>query len=489
MRPASRRLSRLPAGWSAATTVFAVLLVTAGRYELHGDELYFRLLPVWWWYDDQPPLTVWLTELAALLGDSPRWQRLPATLAAAGGAVAAAALPRVLGGDRRTQEIAAWAHATTVYPLIVGHVFLTSSLDLLFWQLVVLAVVRAALGRPAALVWAGVIAGIACWNKLLVLPLVGALTVSLLLTRRDLVFSRHFALGALAAVVIGGPQVAAQAWQGWPMSSVSGDLIAVHGRDNRLLVLPLLVAFVGPPLVLVCLRGLQWHPPRVADGPDAGSRADLPFPARDGIGLLMPAAVLLIGWNLLAPAQPYYAIGLLLPAASIGWVATRRAGGRLWRDAPRIVGVNALVASAVALPLIPVSSPAYDATSAINPVSRDQVGWRAYVSQVDEARRGAPVVADSYALAGALAHYGDGIPVASGHNALWRLGPPAGEEVLLVGHRAEFEARLFATCHRVGSLQRAVSDPFGVAGSAMFRCRAPIGGWQRAWPALRHLGA
>lgn len=467
----------LPAGWAAAGTVLLVLLVSAGRYGLHGDELYFRMLPLHWWYDDQPPLTVWLSNLAAAISDAGWVQRVPAALGAAVGALVAAAFPRLLGYGRRVQNVAAWAHAFTVYPLIVGHVFLTSSLDLLAWQLVVLLVVAATLGRRDALVWAGVIAGLACWNKLLVLPLVGALALSLLLLRRDLFFSRQAVGAAVACAVIGAPQVLAQAVHGWPMRYVSGDLIVRNGDLNRWLVLPLLVAFVGPPLFGVCLRGLRWRPEGEA------------WP-----GLLLPAGVVLVVWNLTAPAQPYYAIGLFLCALAMGWGAAARDGSVVWRHAPGVIAANGVVAALLALPILPVPSTAYDVASTINPVARDRVGWTGYVDQVDAARGGAgvTVVTDAYSLAGAVDYYGEargGIPVASGHNALWRMGPPAGDEVLLVGPRAVALSSEFVRCTGAGRLTETESDPFGVAGSPMARCSTPLGGWESVWPQFRHLGA
>lgn len=473
-----RRAGRLPAGTVAALTVLAVLLVLGDRYGPHGDELYFRMLPLAWWYEDQPPLTVWLTHLMTTIDDALWVQRAPAACTAAAGALLAARFPSVLGYGRRVQTVAAWAHATTVYPLIMGHVFLTGTLDLLAWQAVVLMVVLADRGDRRGLVWAGVIAGAACWNKLLILPLVGALALSLLVVRRDLLFSRQAALGAALAVVIGAPQVMAQALHGWPMRQVSGDLIALHGTLNRALVLPLLVAFVGPPLVGVWGRGLAWSP-------HDGSR----------VGLLLPAGVVHVLWNLVAPAQPYYAVGLFLTALSLGWGPISRTTSLAWRRAPAVLAANAAIAAVLALPVLPVPSPVYAAVSAINPVARDQVDWPAYVAQVDRARASpeSAVVTDSYALAGAVDFYrppsgAGGIDVASGHNALWQMGPPAAGEVLLVGDRAVAQRDHFASCTDAGALTRGASDPFGVAGSPMVSCSGPRGGWAAVWPSLRHLG-
>lgn len=468
-RPVRPRRWEPPPGSGAALTVFVLLMATAGRYGPHGDELYFQMLPLRWWYEDQPPLTVWLTHLGSWLGPDPRLQRLPAMLAAAAGALLAAQFPRLTGHGPAHQRAAAWAHATTTYPLIVGHVFMTSSLALLAWQAVTWLVLAAMTGRRHALPWAGAVAGVACWNKLLVLPLVGALAVSCLVCRRDLLRTRAAALGAIALTVIGGPQVLAQARNGWPMRQVSADLVTLNGSTNRVLVLPLLIAFVGPPLAASCWAGLRWSH------------------GRSGPGWLLPAAVTLVAWNLLAPAQPYYAIGLLLCATSLGWGPLGNRGHGLWRRWRGIVAANAVVAAVVALPLLPASSPA----RLLNPVARDQAGWPDLVSQVDRAREGpgVAVVTDAYSLAGAIAHFRPDIAVASGHNALYPMGPPHVDEVLLVGERASSLQDQFRHCEAAGQLlPRDGANPFRLAGSPMVRCAGPRAGWDELWPRFRHLG-
>ncbi|GAB3705760.1 hypothetical protein [Mariniluteicoccus flavus] len=473
-QPPLFRVAALP-----AVAMAVLLLATSTRYDLHGDELYFRMLPVAWWYEDQPPLTVWLSRLAAAVSDAAWVQRLPAIIAAAAGVVLAAYAPRLLGHGVGVQRVAAWAHAGTVYPLIVGHVFLTSSIDLVVWQGVIVLVLAALRGRPVALAWAGVLVGLGCWNKLLVLFLAAALVAGLLVADRRLLRTRWAALGLASLVVLGGAQVVAQLAHGLPMSQVSGDLIALNGGTNRWLVLPLLVAFVGPPFLGVWWRGLGWRPTGARTPP-----------------VLAVAVALITGWTLLFPAQPYYPVAAVLPALAIGWGAAREADAWAWRHRRVVVAANSAVALVLSLPLLPTSSAVYRAVSAVNPVQRDQAGWRGYVQQLAAARGSADtaVVTDAYALAGAASHYGpaygiDPRLVASGHNALWNLGPPATDAVLLVGARAVEHRARFTECTAAGALEVTRSDPFGVAGSPMLRCRGPIGGWAQVWPGFRHLGA
>lgn len=459
----------------AALAVAAVLLATASRYGLHGDELYFRMLPAAWWYDDQPPLTVWLTRLAAAASDAAWVQRLPAVAAAAAGPVVAALFVRLAGHGPAVQRVAAWAYAGAAYPLIVGHVFLTATLDLLAWQVVILLVLAATLGRPRALIWAGVAAGLACWNKLLILVLVAALAGALLAVDRATLRRREALVGGLAVVALGGFQVLAQVLHGWPMAAVSGDLIARHGALNRWLVLPLLVAFVGPPLARVCWRGLGWRPARAGAGPVLGV-----------------AATLLVAWTLAFPAQPYYPVAAFLPALALGWGPVREGRYAEWRHARPVLAANAVVAAVLALPLLPVGTSAFTVASAINPVARDQAAWPGYVRQLAAvADADTTVVTDSYALAGAVAYHGPALGldrVASGHNAAWSLGPPPTEQVLLVGPIAISHRDLFAHCVPAAALLPGESDPFRVAGSPMARCSAPIGGWAAVWPQFRRLG-
>lgn len=472
----------------AALAMGAVLLATSGRYGLHGDELYFRMLPWAWWYDDQPPMTVWLSRLAGLGGAA--WlQRVPAILAAMAGVLLAAAGPRLLGHPARVQRVAAWAHATTVYPLLVGHVFLTASIDLVVWQAVILLVLRGIQGRPSALAWAGAVAGLGCWNKLLVMVLVAGLVVALAASHPRLLCTRGALTGLVALAVLAGPQVAAQLWHGLPMSAVSADLIARHGASTRWFVVPLVLIFIGPPYVRVLWRGLSW-------GPRMSERCRRPGAHGLGVPVLAVVAALVTGFTVLFPAQPYYPVAAFLPALSIGWGAAAEADWALWRRRWVVVGANAVVSLLVCLPLAPTSSTVFRLVSAVNPVQRDQAGWDGYVQQISAARgrSQATVVTDFYALAGAVAFYGPtrGIPadrVASGHNALSGSGPPSTESVLLVGERSAGLRHLFARCVDVGTLARGESDPFGVAGAPLVRCDSPSGGWARVWPAFRFHGA
>ena len=470
-----RTLSPLRIAAAPMIAVSVALLLTAGRYGPHWDELYFRALPLDWWYVDQPPLTVWLTWLAARISDDLWVQRLPAIVAAAAGALVAGLFPRALGAGPWTQRLAAWAHAFTVYPLLMGHIFTTGAIDLLAWELTLLLVLRAAQGRPRLLIWAGVVAGTACWNKLLVVVLLAAIFVSLCVTSRWLLRRAGTWIGAGLFLVLAAPQLWAQLSHGMPMSQVSAGLVTQHGTTVRLLLLPALVLFVGPPFARVALDGLldPWR---------GGERA-----AR----FLLPTVVLVVAFTLVSPSQPHYPAGALLPALSLGWASPRLR--RRWSRSRRctVVAANAAVACLICLPVLPTAQPWVGVQAAVNPTARDQLGWPELAGEVGRARdAGEDVVVDSYALAGAVNWYGndaDREALHSGHNGLWELGPPRSERVLLVGDHATAQRDAFATCTPGPSPRTGPVVHPDLVDVPVLHCEGPEADWQTLWPRFRRL--
>src|SRR5689334_4287041 len=92
-----------------AAGVGALLLATAGRYDYHRDELYFRELgrhPAWG-YVDQPPLTPLLGRAStAVFGDTLWAFRLPAVACVVATVFVAALIARELGGGTVARTLA-----------------------------------------------------------------------------------------------------------------------------------------------------------------------------------------------------------------------------------------------------------------------------------------------------------------------------------------------------------------------------------------------
>ncbi|NNG20818.1 hypothetical protein HJ590_14855 [Naumannella sp. ID2617S] len=469
--PGPLRLAAVP-----MVGVTILLLAVAPRYGPHWDELYFGMLPLRWWYVDQPPLTVWLTWAATQFSAELWVQRLPAVAAAAAGVVVAGLFPRTVGAGPSTQRLAAWAHGFTVYPLIMGHIFTTAALDLLAWQVVILLVLRASTGHRHSLTWAGAVAGIACWNKLLIVVLVAALFIALLLTDRRLLRTRQALAGGCLFGVIATPQVAAQLAHGLPMVQVSAGLVAQQGSQVRLILLPALALFLGPPLLRVWVSGLidPWR--------DAGR------PAR----FLLPTVLLLILWTFTFPSQPHYPVAAALPALALGWASPRLRDRWSLRTRRTVIAANSAVACLLCLPLVPSSDPWLPVLSRLNPTIRDQAGWRERAQQIEATRgSGEAVLTDNYALAGAVHRFSPGGPdrasVHSGHNALWELGPPRSERVLLVGRQAVAQRALFRSCTPAGTLRTAPVVHPQLAEVPMLHCTDPVASWPTLWPRFRRL--
>ena len=303
----------------AAAAQLVVLTVGSVGYGFHRDELYFRMLPPAWGYVDQPPLTPWLARtFTSVVADEAWAVRIPATLASAASVVLLGLITRELGGDRRAVAFAAWGAAFAGLPLALGHVLLTSTIDLPLTLAVVLTVLLALRTNPRWWLAAGAVAGVATWNRLLV-PLVwfGVVLGLAVLGPRAPLRTRWPWLGAAVAAVVGAPNLVYQWSHDWPQLAMGRALSESNAADVRA-DLPLILAIaIGPPLVVVWLAG-AWQAWR------------LPL-AR---WLLAPAAVLLV-FTVVTAAQPHYPLVMLVGAVRRGLPAAVALGRRTTPGAGR----------------------------------------------------------------------------------------------------------------------------------------------------------
>jgi len=432
-----------------------------------------------WGYVDQPPL---IPLLAEALGSSPALLRVPAALAAATSVVLVALLVRELGGSGFAQTWGAVAYAGTSVCLNFGHVLLTSALDLVLWPLVCLLVVRAELrDRPRLWLVAGLVAGVATYNKLLIAVLLVGLAVGLALAgpRRRL-WSPYVVGGGLLAIVLALPNIVYQATHDWPQLAMGEALAENNAGEVRWFMWVLLVLLLGPPLVLVWGQGLvslcrreEWRQVR----------------------FLAPAFGVVLVFTFVSGAQPHYPAFLLVVVFAAGVAALDpRLAHPAWRWA---LAVNALVAVVVSLPVLPVTVLGRTPIPDMNLLAADQVGWPAYVDTVVavhgslpvEERSAAVVIASNYGEAGAVDHFAPQLTVFSGHNALYdRARPSAGTTtVVLVGDQLSAVRSLFASCETVAALDNGVGVDNEEQGAPVAVCRGPVRAWAELWPAFRHL--
>lgn len=482
----ARPLVSWPTIAAAAVAQAVVLTAGSGGYGYHRDELYYRMLPPAWGYVDQPPLTPLLARLTTHLADQVWALRVPATLCAAVSVVLLALVVRELGGGRGAQALAVWGYAFAAIPLALGHVLLTSTVDLALLLVVVLGTVRAATGDRRAWLWAGAAAGLTTYNRLVVAVVVLGLVAGMVLLgpRRELA-SRHALVGAALGLLLGLPNLLYQATNGWPQLQMGAALSANNAADVRPQVLPLLVVMLGPPLVVVWAVGTGWL-----------LRREL----RGRFGFLAVGFVVLVLFTLASGAQPHYPVHLLSVMYAAGCVPVARWLGarRRWRTvAVALLAVNAAVSVVLALPVVPVGVVGSTPLTGISPLVADQVGWPRYVRQVAAAYRTSPerptaIVASNYGEAGAVARFGPalGLPTpASGQNALGGVRRPADDArvVLVVGYQYDDVRRLFASCRVLERLDNGVGVDNEEQGAPVAVCRGPVEPWSRLWPRFQHL--
>jgi 4-amino-4-deoxy-L-arabinose transferase-like glycosyltransferase len=480
-----------------AAVLVALLLVVAGRYGYHRDELYFLVASghLAWGYVDQPPLTPALAGLARLLfGDWLPGLRLLPALAVGALVVVTGLIARELGGGRAAQLVAAACVAASGVTVAVGHLHSTTTYDVLLWAVGLLLLVRL-LGTGERRLWLaiGPVAGIGLLNKATVAQLAGVVLAGLLADReaRRLLASRWLLAGAAVAVALWAPYLAWQADHGWPQLAIFADLRATDGGLGAgLTFLPFQLLMTNPLLAPLWVVGLL-----------ALLRAGWARPWRP----LAVAYLLLVGFYTLVGGKPYYAFGFypVLFSAGAVWLARRRErrerGGLPLRRLLPAVAVAAALPLPLLLPLLPAST--LGVVIQVNEDAGETFAWPTYVAQVLRVRDGLPpaeragvvAVTGNYGEAGALARYGGAwgrSAVFSGHNSSWWWGPPGGDGrvVIVVGYAdgRAFLQRRFRSVTLAARLDNGQGIDNEEQGQPVWVCRGLDGTWAASWRDWRH---
>jgi 4-amino-4-deoxy-L-arabinose transferase-like glycosyltransferase len=474
-----------------AAGVAVLLFLLSPRYGFHRDELYFLVAGAHpaWGYVDQPPLTPLVAKAAsALFGNTPSGLRVPATLACAATIIVVALVARELGGGRRAQLLAALSAAVSGFVLAVGHMVSTATFDLLAWVMIAwlaLRLLRTGDGRWWLALGAAV--GIATLNKYLVGLLVIALLVAVLAVGpRDVLRSRWLVAGVVIAAVLAAPNLWWQATHGWPQLTVADGISADDGAENRVLFVPLQIAYLSPLLVPVWIAGIRrlWRDP------------DLRW-ARSVV-LAYPVLCVLV---LVSGGKPYYALPLLLVLTAAGCEPLARWTRGRWRVATVAAagGVAAATSALITLPLLPADS--LSVVNAINQEQSEQIGWprltsvvAAQWSAIPAAQRSRAVIfTENYGEAGAIARYGPGhgLPKPySGHMSNTDWGPPpdsANGPVLVVYQAGDRDiGRFFTGCRVMAHVDTGRGVDNEEQGAPIALCSGTTRPWSALWPSLRH---
>ncbi|HEY5197392.1 MAG TPA: glycosyltransferase family 39 protein [Solirubrobacteraceae bacterium] len=485
-RPALRPLLGI------AAVVTLVLIVLAGGYGYHRDELYFLVAGrhLAWSYPDQGPLTPLIARLMdSIAPGSLTVLRIPSALMAGGTVLVTGLTAFELGATRRAQLIGAGCTAAGAVVLATGHLLSTSTFDLLAWAVVIWLFARAIrTGEDRLWIATGAVTGLALLNKPLIPFLLVGLGAGLLIVgSRRLLRSRWLWAGLVIALVMWSPWLVWQNAHDWPQLKVSSSI--AHGGSGssqpRWALIPFQFLLVSPVLSPVWVAGLL-----------ALVRRQSLRPFR----LFAVAWVVLVVIFLAAGGKPYYLAGMfpvLLGAGAIevdGWL--ERGSRRLRRGllAAAIVS-GGLVSAVIALPVLPrdQTGPVLAADSDVG----ETIGWPDFARTVAgvyrQAGRPAVVFTSNYGEAGAVDRYGPalGLPAAySGHNGFGEWGPPPDRRgpVVVVGLDDTELAGHFVGCRIAARVTNAANVDNDERGAPVDLCAGTRRAWSQIWTGLRHLG-
>ena len=475
-------------------------------YGVFRDELYDMACgrrPSWG-YVDHPPLVGWAAWLVALVaGESHLALRVVAALAIAATVWLAGRVAGALGGGAFARALAGIATGLAPVVLSLGSTYSMNALDLLFWALIALLLVRALSGGDARLWLAfGAAAGLGLLNKISVLYLGFGLAVGLVLARRwDVLRSRLFWAGGLLAALIFLPHLAWQHATGWPtlefMANARRYKMAPLSPPGFLAETLLHTA----PAAWLWILGVAWL---------VLARRARKWQAL-GFAFLVVLAVLV-----LAGGKPYYlaaAYSLAFAAGAVaveGWTSRRarfpparprrpRARGlsrpRPARQAPPAGGgVPALRGGARHRARVR-RAPRTRAAAAVlrrhARLARDGGdGGRRRPGPAAEERAGACVFGQNYGQAGAIEYFGPPLglpPAVSGHNSYWLWGPGSCTRELVVvigGGRERLDERFRDV--RLGAVSRCRDCMPYEDGLSIWVARGPKQSLRDVWPLVKH---
>jgi hypothetical protein len=493
--------------WFAAALVAAAValvhLVSAGRYDIFANELYFIVCgrhPAIG-YVDQPPL-VPLLAVATQLGGTNAWLlRLPAVLAAVALVPLTVAFAQLLGGGTRAAWLAAVAAAASALITAMTAALSTSTFEPLAFTAVGYFVSRGVLlAESRAFWWAGLIAGVALEAKYgMVFWLLGIALGLVLFGDRSVWRSRDFWIGAAIAVLLVLPNAAWQLAHGLPfLELVRNDNAGnLTGGPLRFLLDQLF-------LVNVLLAPL-WIAGIVA--PFASKRM---APARFLSVAFVATAVLVVATH----GKEYYLAGAYPTMFAVGATAC----SRLWRWFVALWAVLAAANGALALPFVlPLDPPARVAElldrmnfrpppmekacvgAPLGCIFSLEFGWEevaqrtadVYAALPPANRDKAAILASNYAEAAAIDIYGKGLPPAlSGNNQYYLWGPRGydGSVVIAVGFEPSALASL---CGSVTLAARYGTSPYAMPyerNRPIVICRNMRPSLAARWSEFKHYG-
>jgi hypothetical protein len=477
-------------------------LITAGRYGIFRDELYYLACGehLGWGYVDQPPLIALVAWIARhLFGDWLVGLRFFPALAGAATVWLTGKLAREFGGGAFAQVLAALAVACVPLYLVMHHWLTMNAFEPLIWIGCVWCIARA-INRndPRYWIWFGLLVGVGMETKYGIAFFVVAVVIGLILTnQRRFLVTKEFWIGAAIAFLLFLPNLIWLVRHDFPFLELMHNIRQGHRDVVRGPIAFVLdqIQILNPVLAPIWIAGLVW---------------------------LMRTRFRALGITYLALLVIFIALrGKNYYLASI-YPLLFAAGGRAFEKLtltrarwtrPVYVAVI-LTTSALLLPIFaPVLSPeefvAYQKKVGIEPPKAenqstgplpqyfaDEFGWenmaretaRVYksLSPADQARTA--IFANNYGEAGAIDFFGPrlGLPKSiCNHQSYWLWGPRDydGSIVIVLGSDGSGDREHFQSVEPVGRVEHPYSrrdEHFDI-----FLCRGFTGDLRQAWSRLK----
>jgi len=481
--------------------LFLIHMFTNHQYGFHQDEMVVldNANNLDWGFVEYPPLTPFLARIElTLFGLSLVSARTFSALASGVVFVLTGLMARELGGNRRTQIVAAVAAAIAPFALLMGALIQYVTFDFLWSVLIAYLVIRLLKTEdPRWWLAIGAVIGLGMMTKYTMVFFAAGVVGGVLLTdaRRSLRSAGAWLWGGVAlSVLIFLPNLI---WQIQHNFVSLEFLSSIHARDVAIgrtqgYVIEQFLLSSNPFIISIWVGGLIYL-----------------FRNQDAKRYRM------IGWMYVIPfllylftqGRSYYlasAYPMLIAAGAVAWQGridklpvqrARRSVGMTWVE----IGIGAVIGGALALPIAPINSPLWNITSKVHDIFTEQIGWHEMIQTVagiydelpaDE-KSHAGILAGENDEASALNLYGGeyGLPKAiSGSDTFFLrgYGNPPPETLIVVGFTQENVNSLFEQCSVGGT----VTNPYGVKNDLsdppnIFVCRGPRLPWDELWKQLK----
>jgi len=474
-------------------------MFTNHQYGFHQDEMVVldNANNLDWGFVEYPPLTPFLARIElTLFGLSLVSARTFSALASGVVFVLTGLMARELGGNRRTQIVAAVAAAIAPFALLMGALIQYVTFDFLWSVLIAYLVIRLLKTEdPRWWLAIGAVIGLGMMTKYTMIFFAAGVIGGVLLTdaRRYLKSPWLWSGAALSVLMFLSNLI----WQIQHNFVSLEFLSSIHARDVAIgrtqgYVIEQFLLSSNPFVIPLWIAGLIYL-----------------FRNQNGKRYRMIAWMYVIPFliYLFTQGRSYYqasAYPMLFAAGAVAWQGwlekmsaqrSRIVFGTTWA----LIVIGAVIGGALSLPIAPINSPLWDITSQVHDIFTEQIGWHEMIQTVagiydelpaDE-KSHTGIVAGENDEASALNLYGGeyGLPKAiSGSDTFFLrgYGNPPPETLIVVGFTQENVNSLFEQC----SVEGTVTNPYGVKNDLsdppnIFVCRGPRLPWDELWKQLK----